>query len=251
MNRLVLAIDTATEAVGLGLARLDGDAATMLASEARVAPRKANTVLLTRVNEILGSAEVSISEVTEVVIGQGPGSFTGVRIGVATAKGLAQGLGVPLYGVGTLDAIAWGVAASGFDGVLGVLGDAMRAEVYPALFAVEGGRARRLAPDTVARPADVAAAWSALEDPPTLLAGNGLAKYAEVFSAVLREAVVADEQLWHPTGAALIDAWRAAGVDAGDGDPGVVLPIYTRMSDAEEAEKVRLAVAQPEPGGAS
>ena len=79
-----------------------------------------------------------IAEVTEVVVGRGPGSFTGVRIGVATAKGLAQGLGVPLFGVSTLEAIAWRFAASGTAtepaarGV--VLGDAMRGEVYPALF---------------------------------------------------------------------------------------------------------------------
>ena len=148
---LLLALDTATEAVGIGVARLDSAGVTLLASEAHLAPRRANTVLLDRAGDALARSGGAMADVGVVVVGRGPGSFTGVRIGVATAKGLAQGLGAPLYGVGSLDAIAWQLA--GFEGTIGVVGDAMRGEVYPALFRIgrrEGGavdgRSRRRSP---------------------------------------------------------------------------------------------------------
>jgi tRNA threonylcarbamoyl adenosine modification protein YeaZ len=182
-----------------------------------------------------------------VVVGRGPGSFTGVRIGVASAKGLAQGLGAPLAGVGTLDALAWQVAATGHAGLVGVVGDAMRGEVYPALFRCGGGRAARLAPDRVAKPGDVADEWASGLGEPVLLCGNGLAKYEEIFSAALGgSAAFTAEESWWPTGAGLFAA--LAGSDAGvagaleQGDAGSLLPIYTRLSDAEENERARAGV---------
>ena len=75
------------------------------------------------------------------MVGRGPGSFTGVRIGISTAKGLAHGANVPLLGVSTLDACAWTAWKAGVRGKLGVLADAMRGEVYPALY-VLGDEAR-------------------------------------------------------------------------------------------------------------
>ncbi len=148
-----------------------------------------------------------MSEVGVVVVGRGPGSFTGVRIGVATAKGLAQGLGAPLYGVGTLDAIAWQLAD--FEGTVCVLGDAMRGEVYPALFEATGEAVRRLTPDRVADPQTVAETWSQLAGP-LLLAGNGLAKHVELFSAAMPSARIAEQHLWYPSGTGLIAAFEAA-----------------------------------------
>ena len=178
------------------------------------------------------------SEVGVVVVGRGPGSFTGVRIGVATAKGLAQGLGAPLYGVGTLDAIAWQFAD--FEGTVCVVGDAMRGEVYPALFEATGDAVRRLTPDRVASPQAVAEAWSQLAGP-LLLAGNGLAKYVDLFSEAMPSARIAEQRLWYPSGAGLIAAFEAArgSGELVGGDPGTVLPVYTRLSDAEEAERAR------------
>jgi N6-L-threonylcarbamoyladenine synthase len=178
-----------------------------------------------------------MDDVDAVVVGRGPGSFTGVRIGVAAAKGLAHGLGVPLYGVGTLDAVAERFA--GREGLVGVVGDAMRREVYPALFRLSGGRMQRLTPDAVSLPASAAEAWRALGEP-VLLAGNGLRKYAAVFAEALGPSCqVAPEPLWTPTGESLlVTAWRAREAGTlGDGDAGALLPVYTRLSDAEEAER--------------
>lgn len=240
MSRLLVALDTATEAIGLGVARLDAQMLREVAGGYRMAPRRANAELLSALTEALTEAGERIDDVAGVVVGRGPGSFTGVRIGVATAKGLAQGLGVPLVGVGTLDAIAWRHA--GHEGLLGVVGDAMRGEVYPALFRCEAGRVTRLGGDRVVRPAEAAAEWAGATDEPILLAGNGLAKYREVFAAALGERIaVAGQELWWPTGAGLFATFLADGGSTllENGDPGAVLPVYTRLSDAEEAERQR------------
>jgi N6-L-threonylcarbamoyladenine synthase len=257
VSRLVLALDTASEAVAIGVALVaECTAPEMLFSEACVAPRKANTVLLDRCVAALAASGREMSQVEGVIVGRGPGSFTGVRIGVATAKGIAHGLGAPLWGVSTLDAIAEQLLAAGQRGLVGVVADAMRAEVYPALYRLTYTGAERLTGERVCAPATVAAEW-ALLDEPIALAGNGLAKYAAVFADALGErAVIAEEAAWHPTGGGLVAAWASlAAADAlGDGDPATVLPVYTRLSDAEEAERERAggaAVAPPASGVAS
>lgn len=239
MSRLLLALDTATEVTSVGLARVEDGVATLLVGAVEDAPRAALSRVLPMAETALASAGFSAGDVEGVVVGRGPGSFTGVRIGVAAAKGLAHGLGVPLWGVGTLDAIAHSYADE--DVLLAVVGDAMRGEVYPALFRCGGGRAERLAPDSVAKPAAVAAAWADL-DQPLLLVGNGLRKYEGVFTEALGAlATIADRTRWAPTPAGLFAAWAAASTlgALGDGDPATVLPVYTRLSDAEEAERER------------
>ena len=115
----------------------------------------------------------------------------------------------------------------------------MRGEIYPALFRCAGGRALRLTPDAVAKPAGVAAAWAALGEP-LVLAGNGLRKYADVLLGELGStASVADEALWAPGADGLFAAWCAArdAGELGSGDAGELLPVYTRLSDAEENEQ--------------
>ena len=128
-----LALDTASTQTVLALADLDeiSGEATLLASCQVDAPRQANQVLLARAALLLEEAGLVTGDVDAVAVGRGPGSFTGVRIGVATAKGIACGLGVALYGVSTLDSVAWRAWRAGVRGRLGVVADAMRKEVYP------------------------------------------------------------------------------------------------------------------------
>lgn len=256
----VIAFDAATEHVAIGLAAVGSDrSALTVAGVDFAAPRAALGRLLPAVEELLGTAGVSRDDISVVAVGRGPGSFTGVRITVASAKGLAHGLGVPLVGLGTLDAVAWRFADR--DTVVGVVGDAMRGEVYPCLFRCGSGRCERIGTYRVAKPADAAAEWAAMVDAPSVLAGNGLAKYADVFDAAFGGlALIAEEALWTPTGASVVAAAFAErdppslGAVLGDAahalpgaHPGVLLPVYTRLSDAEEAETRRRGTT-PESG---
>jgi N6-L-threonylcarbamoyladenine synthase len=241
VSALVLGFDTATDRCALALGRWSPDGLETIAAADFEAPRAALGRLLPAARDLLVAEGVTPTDLCEVVVGRGPGSFTGVRIAVATAKGLAHGLGVPLYGAGTLDAVAWACAAAGYTGLLGVVGDAMRGEAYPALFRLESGAARRLTDDHVAHPPDVAAEWAALDETP-LLAGGGLHKHGEVFFGLERAgAQVLSRELWLPGGAGLLAAYADARArdEAGDGHPQTLLPVYTRLSDAEENERAR------------
>ncbi len=252
---LVLAIDTATEECAVGIGEWDGAAMTVLGETNLDVPRSALTHVVPAIDRLLKDCGARIDRVGAVVCGRGPGSFTGVRIGVATAKGIASGLAVPLYGVGTLDAVARRFADH--DTLVGVVGDAMRKEVYPALFRCSRGRVERLGGYEVTLPAVAAARWAeTAAGEAILLAGNGLAKYEDVFITALGErARVAPRDDWTPTGASLLlqayagaSAPEGAGPEAGSGDPATLLPIYTRLSDAEEAERAHCGEGLPASG---
>lgn len=257
--RPLLVFDTSTDHVALAVGDLDAPEAVLAATDFR-APRAANTVVLLAAERLLESIGLTPAALAAVAVGRGPGSFTGVRIGAATAKGLAHGLGVPLVGFGTLDAVAHAAAA---EGLIGVLGDAMRGEVYPALFRAHAGGVARLTPDHVAHPAEVAAGWAALGER-ILLTGNGVAKHGALFAESLGDrAIIAEEHRWAPDGASLLAAaWAEAGertlsaVRTLDPEsafesahPGALLPIYTRLADAEETERLRAGASVHLPAG--
>lgn len=251
--RPLLAFDTSTDHLAIGLGDLDIPGAVLAAAD-MPAPRAANTMLLSAVERVLADAGLEPSSLAAVACGRGPGSFTGVRIGVATAKGLAHGASVPLTGFSTLDAVAWRVWRSGEHTactLIGILGDAMRGEVYPALFEVTPAGVKRVAGDRVAVPADIAEEWASYGDT-LMLAGGALTKYRAVFEdAYSRGVRIASDSVWVPDGTSLLDAaWAASGpstvreiVALGRTEayrmahPGALLPVYTRLSDAEEAER--------------
>lgn len=253
--RPFIAFDTATDHLAVGIGDLD-EPGRLLAQVDQPAPRAANTVLLTTIDTLLSGSGIEPPGLCAVACGRGPGSFTGVRIGVATAKGAARGRRLPLVGFSTLDAIAWrsrlaGQAVPG--DLVGVIGDAMRGEVYPALFRVTAGELTRLGDYEVTSPQHCAAAWSSLGER-IVLVGAGLAKHRSVFEEAMGElASVAGSRWWTPDGAGLVAAaWAATGASTLSSiadvpvmeayeaaHPGRLLPIYTRLSDAEEAERTR------------
>lgn len=257
--RPFLALETATDHIALAVGDLDAPGA-VIAADDFAAPRAANTVVLLAAERLLASASLAPRALAAVAVGRGPGSFTGVRIGVAAAKGLAHGLGVPLVGFGTLDAVARRAPGEGY---VGVVADAMRGEVYPALFRSHAGLVHRASADRVAVPSAVAAEWGALGER-MMLTGSGLLKHGSVFTAALGElAEVLPERLRTPDGASLVAAaWAEEGNASlraiasltlqqayAAAHPQAMLPIYTRLSDAEEAERLRSGGADVLPRG--
>ncbi|HKN96400.1 MAG TPA: tRNA (adenosine(37)-N6)-threonylcarbamoyltransferase complex dimerization subunit type 1 TsaB, partial [Pseudonocardiaceae bacterium] len=103
---IVLAIDTATPAVTAGVVRLDGAAVEQLAARVTVDPRAHGELLTPHIRAALADAGLGTGDVDAIVCGTGPGPFTGLRVGMVTAAALDHGLGRPVHGVCTLDAIA-------------------------------------------------------------------------------------------------------------------------------------------------
>ncbi|WP_415991141.1 tRNA (adenosine(37)-N6)-threonylcarbamoyltransferase complex transferase subunit TsaD [Adlercreutzia equolifaciens] len=243
----VLAFDTANEVIALGVGRLDAAARAieLVASTEVEARRASNTQLVPRIDELCAQADVAREEIACVCVGRGPGSFTGVRIALATAKGVASALEVGLVGVSSLDAVAWGAWRAGERGSLLVVADAMRREVYPVEYRLGEDGAERLTADRVIKAGAFAEELGAMGSSDRLIAGDGLRKYADLIEGASAPLPGA---LWTPTGAGLLlalqAAWRAGECDPFDAarhDPAFALPVYTRLSDAEENERVRLA----------
>ena len=251
--RYALAFDTANEviAIGLGVLHAESLEVEVVASAEASAHRASNAQLLPRIDALLAEQGVARGELACIVVGRGPGSFTGVRIAMATAKGVASALGVGLVGVSSLDAVAWNAQVAGVRGPLAVVADAMRKEVYPVRYQLTDEDACRLGADRVVK-AEAAAAElvaHATETPHPAVTGDALAKYADLF-APAGEAL--PSELWAPTGRGLLRAlqaaWRAGEADPFDAarhNPAFALPVYTRLSDAEENERIRLAKNDP------
>ena len=162
---LILAIDTATPAVTAGVVRLDG--VEVLAERVTVDARAHAEQLTPNVLGALADAGVTVNDLGAVVVGCGPGPFTGLRVGMATAAAYGHALGIPVHGVCSLDAI--GVDTSG-DAL--VVTDARRREIYWARYR-DGVRVDGPA---VNAPADVPGADDALALPPGYPSAAGLVR---------------------------------------------------------------------------
>jgi tRNA threonylcarbamoyladenosine biosynthesis protein TsaB len=137
---LVLAIDTATPAITAGLVELTADRAVTRAVRVTENARQHAELLTPGVLAACAEAGVKLAEVEAIVVGVGPGPFTGLRVGMVTAAALGDALGVPVHGVGTLDAIAADAAADAPGEPLVVVSDARRREVYWAAYDAAGAR---------------------------------------------------------------------------------------------------------------
>jgi len=137
---LVLAIDTATPAITAGVVELTGDGLVQRSVLVSTDARKHAELLMPGVQAACADAGIKLAEVLAVVVGVGPGPFTGLRVGMVTAAALADALERPVHGVGTLDAIAADPAVDTAGEPLLVVTDARRREVYWAAYDAEGTR---------------------------------------------------------------------------------------------------------------
>jgi len=147
----ILAFDTSSEKGSVSL--LEG--VTLRAELRSNTAAGHSALLLEAVDFLLGRAEWELKDLTLVAAGIGPGSFTGIRIGVATGIGLAQSLGIPFVGVSGLDVLARRAARSAINGRIGVLLDARRSQLYFAEYESINGRLRRHGKPALVDVADV------------------------------------------------------------------------------------------------
>ena len=190
--------------------------------------------LLPMAEDLLKNAETEMKQIDCFAVAQGPGSFTGIRIGIATVKGLAWAADKPCIGVSTLAAMAWNGVGAG--GLICAVMDARRSEVYNALFRIEDGRPVRLCPD---RAISLSALTEELRErgEAPFLVGDG----TELASAFFRE-----QHLDHrvpPENVRWQNAWGVAMEAAGKKlcTSQELLPVYLRLSQAERERQARLS----------
>jgi tRNA threonylcarbamoyl adenosine modification protein YeaZ len=201
---LILALDTATPAVTAGVVQLQGTDCTVLAERVTVDARAHAERLTPNVLAAVGEAELTMAELDAVVVGCGPGPFTGLRVGMATGAAYGHALGIPVHGVCSLDAI--GVQTLG-DTL--VVTDARRREVYWARYR-DGVRTDGPA---VNAPADI--------DPGTAQAVAGSPEHAGMFGLSVCEPI-------YPTPASLV-----AAVSDWSTNPAPLVALYLRRPDAK------------------
>ena len=205
---LLLAFDTATPAVTVAL----HDGRRVLAESTEIDARRHGELLMPAVDRVLREAGTGLGDVTGIVVGVGPGPYTGLRVGLVTAVSFSDVLGVPVHGICTLDGLAY---AAGIEGPFVVATDARRKEVYWARY--EGPRVRVTDP-AVDRPGDIAGDVAGVP-----AVGAGAALYPEAFTDVRPPA--------DQSAAALA---ALAAVKLADGEEFLPpLPLYLRRPDAQ------------------
>lgn len=189
--------------------------------------------LLPMAEDLLRNVNCSMAEIDCFAVAQGPGSFTGIRIGVSTVKGLAWAAEKPCVGVSTLAAMAWNGIAAG--GLICAVMDARRAEVYNALFTVENGRPKRLCEDRAVSLGLLAEELAEQGQEPFLV-GDG----AEVCEAFLRKNEMPFQTA--PENLRWQSAWGVAmeSLDKPVLSSQELLPVYLRLSQAERERQAKM-----------
>jgi tRNA threonylcarbamoyladenosine biosynthesis protein TsaB len=221
---LLLTIQTATPAGSLALS--DGD--QLLVEASFDLPRTPTDWLLPALDDMLGRAKIERARIDGVVVVRGPGSFTGLRVGLASAKGLALGLGVPMVGVSSLQTLAMQLPHPAMP-VCAML-DARKKEVYTALYSWQGGQPRPLSAERVCAPEALLAEL----DEDTLFIGSGAMVYRTLIVRELGErAHFAPDFLNLPRAAAAAalagPLWASAETLSAE----TLMPVYLRLSEAE------------------
>lgn len=186
--------------------------------------------LLVMAENLLKQCGKTAQDVTAVAAAHGPGSFTGVRIGAAAAKGFSWGRDIPCYGVSTLEAMAEGLGV--WDGYVCPVMDARRSQVYNALFRAERGTLTRMAPDRAVSLTELGEEIKNLEKP-VFLVGDGAVLCYNTLSKDIPALVLPPEHRMHQraVGVAILAAQQAAAGLAPSG--GELTPNYLRLSQAE------------------
>ena len=229
---LILAFETSAKAASVAL--LEGD--KLLSECYQNTGMTHSQTLMVMAEDLLKQCGKTAKDVDAVAVAEGPGSFTGVRIGVAAAKGFAWGLCLPCYGVSTLEAMAASLGV--YEGYICPVMDARRSQVYNGLFEAACGKLTRIREDRAISLEDLGEDVKNLEKP-VFLVGDGSLLCYNTLSEKVPSLVLPPEHRMHQraVGVGLIAARTAqAGIP---GDAAGLTPNYLRLSQAERERMER------------
>ena len=192
--------------------------------------------LMVMAEDLLKACNLSVKDVQAVAVAAGPGSFTGVRIGVAAAKGFAWGAELPCYGVSTLEAMALNLGV--WEGYVVPAMDARRNQVYTAIFRAEKGALTRVEEDMAISLAELGEKIKNFAQPVFLVGDGALLCYNTLLEEVPGLVLPPEHRMHQRAAGVALAAQRQA--DAGDpGNGGSLTPNYLRLSQAERERAAR------------
>ncbi len=223
---MILAFETSAKAASVALL----DNGTLLGESYQNTGLTHSQTLMSMAENLLKTCGKTPSQVTAVAVAGGPGSFTGVRIGVAAAKGFAWGAELPCYGVSTLEAMARNLGI--WEGTVVPCMDARRSQTYTAIFKAEGGKLTRLLDDCAISVAELGEKLKNCEKP-IFLVGDGAVLCYNTLNEQVPGLVLPPEHRRHQRAAGvalLVQEMMDAGIP---GDGASLTPNYLRLSQAE------------------
>lgn len=227
---LLLAFETSAKAASVAL--FEGE--TLLAEQYQNTGLTHSQTLMVMAEDLLKQCGKTAQDVQAVAVANGPGSFTGVRIGVAAAKGFAWASEIPLYGVSTLEAMVMGLGVH--DGYVCAVMDARREQVYNALFYVNQKVLSRQTPDRAISLANLKNELKSLEKP-VFLVGDGSVLCYNTLHKEVPNLILSPEWRMHQRA---VGVGRAALAQEQPDDPAGLTPNYLRLSQAERERNERL-----------
>lgn len=222
---LILGIETATVQAGCAIGGHEG----VLASAHSAKGKRHAENLTPAIEFICEQAQIELSEIGLVAVDVGPGLFTGLRVGVATAKAIAFALRVPMIGVSSLDLLAFPVRFSPRLIVAAI--DARRSELYYAFYRQVPGGVQRISEHAVGSADDLASELLAIGEE-VLLVGDGAHRYREAFDGLAKVEIV-DPGNSYPSAASLVQLAHARALREDFTQIDAIEPIYLRRPDAE------------------
>ena len=222
---IILGIDTATPQVGCAIGGHEGVLASFQAAKGM---RHAET-LAPAIKFLTERTGIELSEIGAVAVDVGPGLFTGMRVGLSTAKALAQALRVPMIGISSLDLLAFPHRRS--DRVVVPVVDARKGEVFYAMYRQVPGGVQRVSDHQIGSPDDLASELLMARDE-VLLVGDGALRYHEAFDG-LKRVELADGGFAHPSASSLVQLAHAQALREQFVAPWELEPLYLRKPDAE------------------
>lgn len=243
-KQLILAVETSAAPVSCALIQCEGDnldTLKVLSASMATTPLPHSKTLLPMVHSTFENAGISPKEVTAVAVAHGPGSFTGVRIGVSAVKGIAFTNNLPCIGVSTLEAMAFMWHCGGFEGLIVPVMDARCSQIYTAVFESDGHNVMRLREDMAIRQEEMLQ-YLQQQQRSVLLVGDGADLCYSLWKEHCPQLRVAGPMQHYQQAVGVAIAAVAGSGQACSAER--LQPVYLRLPQAERELKARTAKSE-------